>query len=294
MMFEKYDRLVEQEASYWGRVRPDPENPQLWHDDHLFEIFFGNEYRYFLHRIERAGTELLELGCGEGHLSLLLAQRGKRVTAIDLSMERIERAGKSAAFLAHPPLFSVGDLNTIILPPNRYDCVISHDALHHIYALDHLLDQVHASLRRGGKFIILDFIGMGRLRKMLAAMLYAVLPTYKPYRKKWRLRKRLSSFLATEEQRRNALLQDHSERALHPDSPFEEISQSSILRSVQERFAIREYRSFNPFWYYLAPKLRVKSRIRYAIARAFRSMDDMLVRSGLARGAYVFLEAEKL
>ncbi len=294
---ERYNKLIEQEARHWGSAfggQRDPENPQLWHDDRLFEIFFGKEYRHFLDRIVKAGLQVLELGCGEGRLSIQLAERGKNLTAIDLSPERIARARELARNLSNPPAFMVGDLNTISLPSEQYDCVVAHDALHHVLALDNLLDEVHKSLRLGGKLIIMDFVGMGRARKFLAALLYALLPTYKPYRQKWHLRKRFASFLATENEKRQALQQKEGSPLLHSDSPFEEISQQSIVISVKRRFVLIDEYTFNPFWYYLAPKLLLPKSMRYDVAHLLRTMDNLIVNLGLSKGAYVFLEAKKL
>ncbi len=294
---ERYNKLIEQEAAHWGSVfggQPDPENPQLWHDDRLFEIFFGKEFRHFLDRIATTGPDVLELGCGEGSLSIQLAERGKNVTASDLSPERIARARELARNLSNPPTFMVGDLNTISLPSEQYDCVVAHDALHHVLALENLLDEVHKSLRPSGKLIIMDFIGIGRARKSLAALLYALLPTYKPYRQKWKLRKRFASFLASEEEKRRALQEETGASLLHSGSPFEEISQQSILTSVKSRFVIIDEYTFNPFWYYLAPKLLLPKRMRYDVARLLRTVDDLIINFGLSMGAYVFLEAKKL
>jgi ubiquinone/menaquinone biosynthesis C-methylase UbiE len=289
-----YQSLIAQEARHWGQVQPDPNNPQLWHDPRLFEIFFGNEYRYFLDRIESAGAPVLELGCGEGHLAFQLAERGLSVTAIDLSPDRIERARQRASTsdAKVKPSFITGDLNTMRLPEGPYACVVAHDALHHLVNLGHVLDEVGRVLKPGGKLITLDYVGMGRWRKMVAAALYALLPTYQGYREKWKLRRRLRSFLASERQKRAALEKDDG-AALHPESPFEEISQESISTELLKRFDVIQEFSFLPFWYYLAPKLKLSGEFRYRMASFMRSWDSGIVSLGLSRGAYVFIEARK-
>ena len=132
--------------------------------------------------------------------------------------------------------------------------------------------------------------GMGLLRKLVAGILYAVLPTYQSYGAKWTLRTRLSAFLATEDQKRNAL-RSSSTDALHKDSPFEEISQASIVDEIQSRFEIIDQQTFCPFWFYLVAKLRLPKRIKYPVARALRSFDDLLLRARITKGAYVWIDA---
>jgi len=255
---QEYKELIARESLHWGGVEKDPENPQIWHDPVLFGVFFGKEYARLVDRAASGGPRILELGCGEGRLSIELAARGMQVTGIDLSEERIKRANANAlsARGALRPTFVTGDLNTIDLPANSFDCVVAHDSLHHILHLTRLCSEVKKTLKPGGSFLVMDYIGMGTVRKLLAGVLYGILPTYQPYRKKWKLRSRLGAFLATEKQKRNDLL-DPSSGALHHDSPFEEISQGSIITEVRQSFRIIELETYCPFWFYLAAKLRL-------------------------------------
>jgi ubiquinone/menaquinone biosynthesis C-methylase UbiE len=287
-----YDKLIAKESHHWGEVRRDPQNPQIWHDPKLYEIFFGREYAHFLDCVLAHGPRILELGCGEGNLTLDLASREMDLTAIDLSSERIERARSRAndMNLQVRPNWIVADLNTFSLPRNGFDSVIAHDSLHHILHLDRLCEEVAHTLKPGGYFIVMDYTGMGFLRKLLAGLLYGILPTYQPYSVKWHLRKRLPGFLATEGQKRKAL-DRNSVNALHEDSPFEEISQWSIVDEIKKRFEIVHDHSFCPFWFYLAAKVRVPAPWKYPIARVFRSFDDLISRLHIARGAYVLIVA---
>jgi len=299
-MDARYQELARKESAYWGAVARDPQNPQIWDDPMLQEIFFGAEERHFLARAAACGSRVLELGCGEGDLARDLARHGLLVTAIDLSAERIAAArvqarasaiaGAGASDAAENPRFLAGDLNTMELPGGPFDLVIAHDALHHIVGLDALLERVERVLRPGGTLLVLDFVGMGRAARVLAAGLYAVLPTAAPYARKWGQRGALRSFLASERAKRNALARGGS--ALHDKSPFEGISQDSIVPAIAARFDIVERRPFLPFFWYLAPKLRVPRALRAPMARAFRAWDDALLKWG-GRGAYVIVEARR-
>lgn len=289
---QQYETLIAKESLHWGDVNGNPQNPQIWHDPELFAIFFGKEYKRLIDRTLLSGPRILELGCGKGDLSLELASRGMLVTGIDLSPKRIEQAESKAKALGlkNPPSFQIGDLNTITLPDQAFDCVVAHDALHHILNLSRLCEEVARTLAPGGSVLVVDYVGMGMVRKIVAAFLYAVLPTYQPYRAKWALRSRLRAFFATEHQKRTALeLQPTG--ALHHDSPFEEISQESIIKEVQNRFDVIEMESFCPFWFYLAAKVRLPKRMKYSVARLLRALDDMIVSLRLSRGAYIWIQA---
>lgn len=285
------DILLKRETEAWDRAHPDPSTPQIWHDPGLFAIFFGTEYRRLIDRAIACGPEVLELGCGEGRLAIELAERGCRVTGVDLSPRRIERATASArqAGVHDRVTFCTGDLNTMDLEPGRYSCIVAHDALHHLHDLRRVFTQVRAALAPGGRLLVMDYRGMGRMRRLAAAFLYAVLPTVKPYRDKWRLRTRLRSFLASEQEKRTDLARGGGP-ALHEESPFEEISQSSLPRLLHEMFTVERYETMLPFWFYLAPKLLTPRVVRYPLARFFRIMDAVLSALGVP-GAYFVLEA---
>ena len=186
--------------------------------------------------------------------------------------------------------FQVADLNVSLLPPGPFECVLAHDSLHHILGLKSLLSRVSAALVPGGALVVMDFVGMGTLRKLGSALLFALLPTFQPYRQRWQLRRRMRSYLASEERKRLSIDSGTSAQ-LNPDSPFEEISGKSIPKLIRSRFAIEEFFTFLPFWYYLAPKIRLPHSCRYAAARLLRLSDDLIVRVFPNSGAYVFLVA---
>jgi 2-polyprenyl-3-methyl-5-hydroxy-6-metoxy-1,4-benzoquinol methylase len=290
----RYEALIRREARHWGAADRDPENPQLWDDPQLFELTLAAPYRHLLERAEARGGPVLELGCGDGDLALDLARRGLDVTGVDLSLERIARATEQARAtgLSESARFEVGDLNAMALPAMRYACVVAHDALHHILRLDDLLDRVRGALAADGRLLVSDFVGAGRLEKLLCAVAVAALPTYQPYAKKWRLRGRLAALLASERSKRDSLARGDA-GTLHDTSPFEGISQESIVERIAERFEIVERFTFCPYWYHALPKIRMPHALRYAALSAFRRLDEPLNRAGWTRGSYCFVEARR-
>jgi SAM-dependent methyltransferase len=292
MKRENYDALISREAAHWSIGARDADNPQIWDDEQLFEIFYGREYRHLLGCVQESGPRVLELGCGSGGTALALAERGLLVTGIDLSPARVDAARKEALRrgLGERTVFIEGDLNLMPLPASSFDCVVAHDALHHILELGLLLDRVRGALVPGGRLVVMDYVGMGRLRRVMAAAMFALLPTHRPYRSKWGLRRRLGSFLASEKRKRDALA-GGTRTLLHAGSPFEEISGPSIPAEISSRFRVGEYFTFCPFWYYLAPKLKLPGSWRYPAARALHRLDGAMLRIRPRAGAHIFITA---
>lgn len=91
------------------------------------------QYNAFVEYIP-AGSTVLDSGCGEGVLSVLLAQKGCIVTGIDLSEPNIVAAKKYAASLgiADKIQFLEGDAEHLPVADASFDYVISSHVLEHI------------------------------------------------------------------------------------------------------------------------------------------------------------------
>lgn len=292
----RYGGLAEQEARFWGNVRRRSDNPQLWDDPILFDLFLRPQWEYLIQVVANLQGDVLELGCGEGHLAIELARRGLRVKGIDISAERIARAKARATeeFLQHPaqaPEFVVADLNTITLPLSSYDVIVAHDALHHILNLDRLMVEISVALKDKGRLIVYDYVGMGSFRKLAAAFSYAILPTYQSYSVKLKLSRRFGRFMKDEQGKRDELAKVPA--GPESESPFEEISQSSIIHSIEKNFRIEEMKEDHPFFFYLAPKVRCPGAIKPLFWKTLRALDKTLLAMRLSRGAYVYINAAK-
>jgi 2-polyprenyl-3-methyl-5-hydroxy-6-metoxy-1,4-benzoquinol methylase len=288
----RYAELIAREAAHWGSVNQDPENPQLWDDPRLWQIVLERPYAHLIERALKAGGPALELGCGDGDLALALARRGLDVTGIDLSPARVERARDIARreLLEGRARYQTGDLNVCPLPQRAFGCVIAHDALHHVLRVEALLDRVRGALRPGGRLLVSDFQGAGWLEKLASAATVAALPTRLPYARKWRLRGRLRALLASERAKRESLARD-APAELHDASPFESISQTSIVPAIAARFEIVEQFTFCPYWYNVVPRLLLPAAWKHALLAACQRVDGPLNRRGWTRGCYVFVEA---
>jgi len=98
--------------------------------------------------------ETLDIGCGTGAFSRLLAQRSDRVLGLDLSPRMIEIARERSR--ATPNVdFQVADATAWKFPAARFDCVASIATLHHLPA-ETTLSRMRDALKPGGTLIVLD------------------------------------------------------------------------------------------------------------------------------------------
>jgi ArsR family transcriptional regulator len=138
----------------------------------------GQTWRALCHGLIRLirGRRIVDLGCGNGRLAILLAQAGNAVTGIDSSEEQIrlatENQQRSGAALSdgvpqggvpqsgslefrHAPMESTG------LPDAAFDVVILSQSLHHAAKPKEAIAESRRLLAAGGQILILDLLVHG-------------------------------------------------------------------------------------------------------------------------------------
>jgi ubiquinone/menaquinone biosynthesis C-methylase UbiE len=111
-------------------------------------------HRYLINQIPVRCRQILEIGCGTGEFSRLLAERAEKVFAIDLSPQMI-RFAKERSKLCPNIDFIEGDVMTYQLPDNQFDCIATLTTLHHL-PMTSILKKIKRALKPGGIFICLD------------------------------------------------------------------------------------------------------------------------------------------
>ncbi|MFM7182886.1 MAG: ArsR/SmtB family transcription factor [Verrucomicrobiales bacterium] len=100
---------------------------------------------------------IADLGAGEGTLSQLLAQKAKRVFAVDNSEKMVEYGRKLAAEHDLKNLeYRLGDIEKVPLADGEVDMAVLSQALHHAAEPLKALKEAHRILRPGGRVVILD------------------------------------------------------------------------------------------------------------------------------------------
>jgi 2-polyprenyl-3-methyl-5-hydroxy-6-metoxy-1,4-benzoquinol methylase len=95
----------------------------------------------------REGDRVLEVGCGQGHLTKALAARGLDVTGID--------ANPQAEEVAESPLVRHMRAEDLEFDDASFDFVVSVHAIEHIPELDAALAEISRVLRDGGKAVFI-------------------------------------------------------------------------------------------------------------------------------------------
>jgi len=102
---------------------------------------------------------IADLGAGEGAFALLLAERAKKVIAVDSSAKMIE-VGREQA-LRHDVMnleFRLGDMEEIPIDDRSVDLVFFSQSLHHALHPECALKEAWRILAPGGRVVILDLV----------------------------------------------------------------------------------------------------------------------------------------
>ena len=139
------------------------------------------EYSYHLLGDVR-GKTVLEYGCGDGFNTLVLARRGAKVKALDISPDliNIARQRLTANRITADVEFIVGSAHDVPLPNDSVDVVFGMAVLHH---LDLALSarEVRRVLRTGGRAIFQEPVRNSKLIKVLRGLIPYQAPDVSPF-----------------------------------------------------------------------------------------------------------------
>lgn len=99
-------------------------------------------------------TATLDIGCGTGAFTRLLAQRSGQVLSLDLSPNMIRVAKQQSSHYANID-FQTADAITYDLPSNHFECIASIATLHHL-PMETMLSKMKQALKKNGVIVILD------------------------------------------------------------------------------------------------------------------------------------------
>ena len=152
---DRPDIVKRQVAAHWERRAP------------RFDEDFGHSIRTPAERSAwdrildlvlpaRRALDALDAGCGTGFLSLELAARGHRVTAVDFAPAMLGEARRKAAERGASIRFEEADAEQLPFASGRFDLAISR---HLLWTLPHpeaAIDEWIRVLRPGGRLVIVD------------------------------------------------------------------------------------------------------------------------------------------
>jgi 2-polyprenyl-3-methyl-5-hydroxy-6-metoxy-1,4-benzoquinol methylase len=145
----------EKEDPTWTRLRAH-DVEELW--DHSRAPHVAASYRARMELLCDLVASLapsgrvLDVGCAQGTLGLMLAERGVRVDLLDIRSENIDYA--RARYERGQVDFFVGVLGEDCPPRRDYDVVICMDVLEHVPSPSRFLGQLSAKVRPGGALFL--------------------------------------------------------------------------------------------------------------------------------------------
>jgi SAM-dependent methyltransferase len=119
--------------------------------DAAMEIEHGDVVRQVLRRLEpAAGEQILDLGCGNGWATRLLAKAAPGATAVgvDVAPAMVARA-EDLHSLTIRARYEVAAFEALPFGDARFDRAFSMEALYYAHDLDRALEEVHRVLRPG-------------------------------------------------------------------------------------------------------------------------------------------------
>jgi SAM-dependent methyltransferase len=115
----------------------------------------NNHYHPFLLRHVPAHCDsTLEIGCGTGAFSRLLAERSCHVLGLDLAPKMVRIARERSKNCPNVE-YQAADVLQWDFPPEKYDCIASIATFHHL-PLEVMLQKTKEALKPGGVLLILD------------------------------------------------------------------------------------------------------------------------------------------
>jgi SAM-dependent methyltransferase len=128
------------------------------------------------------GQRVLDYGCGSGANTVLLANRGAHVWAVDLSEDLIRLGQRRMAVngRAGGAQFLVGSAHQLPLPDRSVDVVFGIAILHHL-DLALVSKEVHRVLKPGGRAIFKEPVRNSALVRFLRSLIPYRAPDVSPY-----------------------------------------------------------------------------------------------------------------
>ncbi|MEN8701823.1 methyltransferase domain-containing protein [Bacillus infantis] len=104
-----------------------------------------------------AGGRILDIGCSQGLIPILLAKEGNQVTGVDISAEAIAYAKKLLKQENQAVRSHVSFVNEDFLQGNydgKYDSILLTEVLEHMYDSHAFLEKAYSLLKQGGQILI--------------------------------------------------------------------------------------------------------------------------------------------
>jgi len=137
-------------------------NATLYDDKHSFVFKYGEDLVHLLD--PKPGERILDLGCGTGYLTNLIAESGADTIGIDNSPEMISKAKKEYPNIDFE-ILSATDFHF----EKPFDAIFSNAALHWVLEKEKAIDCMHSNLKMGGR-LVLEMGGKDNIKSIMNAV----------------------------------------------------------------------------------------------------------------------------
>jgi ubiquinone/menaquinone biosynthesis C-methylase UbiE len=196
-----------------------------------------------------AGSQIIEVGCGDGEVALELIHQGYEVTALDSEEERIGKAQSRGvpALVARWPEFNGSPVDAIAFTRS----------LHHINPLDRALKKARELIKSGGVLLIEDF-AFGETDERTVRWLFESVRSDQGRSHIMPVEGQFVTELVSAKDPAKAWHESH-DRALH--------SISTLVSAISDQFVIREAKSVPYLYRYFIPVLPETGEARVFVER---------------------------
>jgi len=135
--------------------------------DRVYDAYMGQMGQHFMRETQRrihwmcaavAGDAVLDVGCSQGLVPILLGREGKSVVGIDTSAVAIsaanERLGSEAPGVRRLVSFVEGDFVAHPFGDVRFDCIVMGEVLEHLLQPQRFIETAARLLPNGGRLVV--------------------------------------------------------------------------------------------------------------------------------------------
>ena len=137
-------------------------NANLYDDKHSFVFKYGEDLVEVLK--PQSGERILDLGCGTGYLTSIIAASGATVVGIDNSIEMVAKAKTE-----YPQLEFQVQTATDFHFDFHFDAIFSNAVLHWIGEKEKAVECIYQNLRKPGR-LVLEMGGRNNVAKIIKAL----------------------------------------------------------------------------------------------------------------------------
>lgn len=139
---------------------PNPAEERFWNADAMVEYFARKPadpviVERLLQLPETTGLRALDLGCGGGRHSEMLAEMGMDVVSVDVNPAMVQFTRNRLEDKGYKPIVALTSIEALGLASDQFDVVVSTGVLHQARSIEQYiaaLSEVSRVLKRGGLF----------------------------------------------------------------------------------------------------------------------------------------------